>query len=258
MITPKMNSAIILLKPARPAARLRLFCFPYAGGSAGIYRTWPNDLPADIEVCSIQVPRREGRPWEPLFHRLEPLIQTFTQELVPYFDRPYAFFGHSLGALICFELVRALYREGVPGPIHLFVSGHSAPQIRNPCRMLHQLDDAEFTREIRQLNGTPVEILESEELMTLFLPALRADIAINETYVYTPGLPLPCPISAFGGWQDNMVSHEGLAAWGDQTCGPFSLRMFPGDHFFLHCMQKSLLRALTRDLAQCMSRQHIG
>jgi surfactin synthase thioesterase subunit len=214
-------------------------------------------LPVDIEVYSIQIPRREGRPWEPLFHRLEPLIQTFARTLEPYLDMPYAFFGHSLGALIGFELIRTLSREGVPSPLHLFVSAHAAPQLQDSCRMLHQLSDSDLMREIRQLNGTPAEILESDELMTLFLPALRADIAINETYVYTPALPLHCPISAFGGWQDGIVSHESLAAWRDQTYGPFSLRMFPGDHFFLHGMQKSLLHALTRDLTQSMSPPYI-
>ena len=228
-----------------------------AGGNALVYRAWSTGLPADIEVCSIQIPRREGRSWEPLFTRLEPLLQALLQTLRPHLNMPYAFFGHSLGALIGFELARALIREREPGPVHLFVSGHTAPQIPISCRALHRLDDAEFMQEIRRLNGTPTEILDDAELMALFLPALRADIAINETYVYTPGTPLECPISAYGGWEDNMTSHAGLADWREQTYGPFSLRMFPGDHFFLYSMQKSLLAALIRDLTQSMNTQRI-
>ncbi len=252
MITPKVNSGILLLKPVtRP--RLRLFCFPYAGGSATVYRSWSADLPADIEVYSLQIPRREGRPWEPLFNRLEPLIQVLAQMLRPYLNGPYAFFGHSVGALISYELVRTLVRQHNPAPVHLFVSGRSAPQIQSACRLLHQLSDAELMQEIQRLNGTPGEVLNNAEVMALFLPALRADIAINETYVYTPGRPLACPISAFGGMQDSMVSRESLTAWRDQTCGLFSLRMFPGDHFFLHSRQGALLHALSGDLAQSLS-----
>ncbi len=147
----------------------------------------------------MQLPGRESRLRDPCFTGLEPLVQA----LPPYLDMPYAFFGHSLGALIGFELARALVRESRPGPVHLFVSDHSAPQIQNPDPPIHQLPEPDFIKKLRHLNGTPGEVLQHAELMALLLPVLRADFAINETYVYIPGSLLDCPISAFGGLQDS-------------------------------------------------------
>jgi medium-chain acyl-[acyl-carrier-protein] hydrolase len=247
-----MNSWVTCSRP-RTQARLRLFCFPYAGGGASIFRAWPDDLPG-MQVCPVQLPGRENRLREPCFIRLEPLVQALVQALPPYLDMPYAFFGHSLGALIGFELARALVRENRSGPVHLFVSGHSAPQVQSLEPPIHQLPEPDFIKELRCLNGTPGEVLQHAELMALLLPVLRADFAINETYVYTPGTLLDCPISAFGGLQDNLASRDDLAAWRDQTRSTFTLRMFPGDHFFLHSARPLLLRAIVHDLAQSLSR----
>lgn len=257
MIATNINSWVTCPKP-KAQARLRLFCFPYAGGGASIFRTWPDDLPPSIQICSIQLPGRESRLREPCFTRLEPLVQALVQALSPYLDVPYAFFGHSLGALIGFELARALVRENRPSPVHLFVSGHSAPQVQSLDPPIHQLPEPDFIKELRHLNGTPGEVLQNAELMALLLPVLRADFAINETYVYIPGTLLDCPISAFGGLQDSLVSRDGLAAWCDQTYSTFALRMFPGDHFFLHSARPPLLRAIVHDLAQSLSRIHKG
>ncbi len=252
MTASSMNSWIVCPKP-NAQARVRLFCFPFAGGGASIYRTWPDGLPASIETCSVQLPGRESRLREPLFARLQPLVQSLTQILRPYLNMPYALFGHSLGALISFELARALVLQNHPGPVHLFVSGHAAPQIPDTHRPIHQLPDSEFIQELGHLNGTPREVLQNAELMALFLPVLRADFTLNETYRYLPGALLECPISAFGGWQDSMTSRDSLAAWREQTRNVFMLRMFPGDHFFLYSARTLLLRALARDLARFIS-----
>jgi medium-chain acyl-[acyl-carrier-protein] hydrolase len=165
---------------------------------------------------------------------------------------PYAFFGHSLGALISFELARSLVRGNRAGPGHLFVAGHSAPQVQSREPPLHQLPEPDLIRELERLKGTPREVLQHSELMALLLPVLRADLSINETYVYTPGALLDCPISAFGGLQDSLASRDDLAAWRDQTRGVFTLRMFPGDHFFLHSDRSLLLRAIAQDLGQLL------
>jgi medium-chain acyl-[acyl-carrier-protein] hydrolase len=248
MITKSSSSSWIdYLKP-NPHAQLRLFCFPYAGGSASIFRTWVNDLPPDLEVCPVQLPGRENRLMEPPFTRLSSLVQVLAQALFPYLDIPFAFFGHSMGALIGFELARELRRQNRPGPRHLFVSAHRAPQIPPRRPPIHQLAEAAFKAELDGLHGTPQEVLQSAELMQLLLPLLRADFAVSETYIYSPEAPLNCSISAYGGLQDKEVSYHDLEKWRDQTHHSFTLRMLPGNHFFVHSAQALLLQAVFQDL----------
>jgi len=242
-----LDSWIACRKPS-PQARLRLFCFPYAGGGVSIFRTWSDGLPADVEVCPIQLPGRGTRLMEPPFTRLSPLIQTIAQVLFPLLDKPFAFFGHSLGALVSFELARQLRRQYSVQPVRLFISADRAPQIPNRDPPVHNLPEGEFLVELRRLNGTPSEVLEDEELRQIMLPLLRADFAVYETYGYSTERPLNCPISAFGGLQDQRVSRGDLEAWRDQTSVSFSLRMFPGDHFFLNTSQPVLLRLLSQEL----------
>jgi medium-chain acyl-[acyl-carrier-protein] hydrolase len=244
-----LDSWITCRKPS-PQARLRLFCFPYAGGGVSIFRAWSDGLPADVEVCPVQLPGRGTRLTEPPFTRLSPLIQALAEALFPLLDKPFAFFGHSLGALVSFELARQLRRQYGVGvqPVHLFVSADRAPQIPNRDPPVHTLPEGEFLVELRRLNGTPSEVLEDEELRQIMLPVLRADFAVYETYVYSTEPPLNCPLSAFGGLQDQRVSLGDLEAWRDQTSVSFSLRMFPGDHFFLNTTQPVLLRVLSEEL----------
>ena len=215
-----------------PQTRFRLFCFPFAGGGASLFRTWPERLQSDIEVCAIQLPGREERLAETPFDRLASLVDVLVDVLSPHMDLPFAFFGHSLGSLISFELTRRLRRQKDPGPLHLFVSGSRAPQIPDPDSPIHQLPDAEFIEALRRFNGTPKAVLDNPELMELFLPLLRSDIRLYETYIYDHEDPLDCPISAYGGLEDEEVSREELAAWRDQTRSRFSMQIFPGDHFF--------------------------
>jgi medium-chain acyl-[acyl-carrier-protein] hydrolase len=159
---------------------------------------------------------------------------------------PFAFFGHSMGALISFELARQLRRQHAPGPIALFVSAHRAPQRPAPNPPVHSLPQDEFVEELRRLNGTPEAVFQDAELMQLLLPTLRADFAVCETYTYMPEEPLECPILAFGGLQDHEVSRDDLAAWRAQTHRTFKLRMVPGDHFFLHSARASLVCVVSR------------
>ena len=241
------DSWIPFRKP-RLEARLRLFCFPYAGAGALIFRNWSESLPADVEVCPVQLPGRGTRLTERPFTQLSPLVEALAQGLVPLLDRPFAFFGHSLGALISFELARRVRRRYGLHPVRLFVSAGRAPQIPNRGPPIHVLPEKEFLAELRRLNGTPGELLDHQELMEIMLPILRADFALYETYVYSNEPPLNCPISAFGGLQDRRVNDSDLEAWCAQTSVSFSLRMFPGDHFFL--TQPLLLRVLSKELQQ--------
>ncbi|WP_414514280.1 thioesterase II family protein [Nostoc sp. PCC 9305] len=247
------NSWIVRPKSKHQSPFLRLFCIPYAGGSASIFHRWSSQLPPDIEVCSIQLPGREKRLKEPPFTELLPLIQSLAPVLLPYLDIPFAIFGHSTGAIVSFELVRQLRRQKAPNPVHLFVSARRAPQLPSTESPIHQLPEAAFIEKLRRYQGTPDAILKNPELMEIFLPTLRADLAINETYIYSSEPPVDCPISAFGGLQDMEVSRDDLAAWRYQTNSTFSLRMFPGNHFFLHGEHHALLSSISQDLNSALS-----
>lgn len=185
---------------------------------------------------------------EPPFDRLAPLAEAIVEALLPCLDKPFAFLGHSMGALISFEVARRLRRiHREPG--QMFVSGRWAPQWPDPDPPTHALPEAEFIAELRRLNGTPEAVLGNRELMQLLLPTLRADFAVLETCGYEPEPSLTCPIVAFGGLQDPDVTCEMLEAWRQQTCSGFSLQMLPGDHFFLHAAQPMLQQALYRALS---------
>lgn len=235
------------LRP-NPRARLRLCCLPHAGGGASLYRRWADLLPQDVEVCPVQLPGREGRFREPAFTRMPALTQALAQALRPCLDRPFAIFGHSMGALVGFEVARLLRRHYGLEPAHLFVSGHAAPQLPPDHVAIHALPDEAFRQELRRLNGTPQAVLDHTELMETLLPTLRADFAVCETYAYEAEAPLGCPITAFGGLQDGRVSRSGLDAWRAQTSAAFHARMLPGDHFFAHTAQPLLVEMVARDL----------
>jgi medium-chain acyl-[acyl-carrier-protein] hydrolase len=234
-------------RPA-PHARVRLFCLPYAGGGASIYRSWAEQLLPEIDVWLIQLPGHENRLAERPIEHLMDLVNILLPELLPYLDTPYAFFGHSMGAGISFELARVLCRYTCPAPVHLFVSGRRAPQVERRSSLAHTLPEPEFVETLRKIGGTPEQVLQSEELLQLLLPVIRSDFMLAETYTYQPGPTLSCPISAYGGLRDNEVTGEDLEAWQKETSGLFKVRMFPGNHFFLHSAQTTLLPIIARDL----------
>ena len=207
-----------------------------------------------MEICSVQLPGRENRLREKPFTRLTSLVETLAGVLKPYIKIPFAFFGHSVGALISFELAREIRRQNCFGPIHLFVSGRRAPQLPDPDPPIHRLPEAAFVDELKRLNGTPDAVLQNSELMELFLPVLRADFAILETYDYVPEVPLNCSITAFGGFHDFKANAKELAAWRDQTSGNFTLEMFPGGHFFFQKSKSLFLEKMSQDLTTSLGR----
>lgn len=231
-----------------PQARLRLFCFPYAGGGAMIYRRWRDELPATVEVCPVQLPGRETRLLEKPFTALRPLTEALGRAMWSQLDMPFAFFGHSMGAVIGFELARWLRRERGPSPVHLFVSGRTAPHLLDSEPPTYNLPDPEFLEDVRRLNGTPAGVLECSELVQLLLPLLRADFGVCQTYTPLPEPPLDCPITAFGGLQDDRAGRGKLEGWREHTAASFSLRMLPGDHFFVNSSRRLLLQTLSQDL----------
>ena len=243
-------SKISWLLPRKPKveAKVRLFCFPYAGGGASIFRSWGETLPSSIEVCAAQLPGREAKLNEPPYSQVAPLVEATVEAIAPLLDKPCALFGHSMGAIICFELARRLRRERGVEPAHLFVSGRRAPQIPDKDSPTFDLPEAEFVEELRSLNGTPKEVLENDELRALMLPLLRADFSVCQNYTYSAEPPLSCPITALGGLQDFHVPRKFLEGWGEQTSAAFSVRMFLGDHFFLHPAQTQMLRIIAQEL----------
>lgn len=232
--------------------RLHLFCLPYAGGGASIFHTWARGLSPQVAVHAIQPPGREGRIAEPPFTRLEPLIQALAAAMLPYLGQPFALFGHSMGALLSFELARYLRRRHGLTPAQMFVSAHRAPHLPNPEPEIYRLPEEAFVERLRRMRGTREEVLANPELMALVLPTLRADFAVCGTYAYRDEPPLTCPISAFVGLQDTIASHAQVAAWGELTSGPFSLRAVPGNHFFLHSAQALLLWTIDQSLRQLL------
>ena len=222
---------------------MRLFCFPYAGGSSRIFQNWPKLFPNTIEVCPLQYPGRGNRLREQAFKSITALAADITESLLPLFDVPFAFFGHSMGATVAFEVARQLRRSNNPLPTHLLVSGCSAPHLPKDD-LFYNLPEPEFIHELRLLKGTPVEVLEHPELMQLLLPMLRADFEAVQTYEYVPEAPLSCPISAYGGSEDEEVLEPDLEAWREHTTGPFTLQILKGDHFYLHTSESLLTRTL--------------
>ncbi len=231
----------------RPRARLRLFCFPFAGGGASAYRSWGDEMPPEIEVCPVQLPGREKRLRERPFTRMAPLVEALAASLTPLLEeRPCAFFGHSLGTTVAYELIHRLPPEH--RPTHLVVSARRAPQVPNREPTTYDLPPAEFRARLQEMEGTPQEVLDHEELMELMEPLLRADFELNDTYPPSAHPPFAIPITALGGQADAEVERPDLEAWGELTTGPFRLQMFAGGHFYLHQQRRSLIRTVSEIL----------
>lgn len=236
----------------RPAARLRLYCFPHAGSGAGTYRPWSDGLDERIEVRAVLPPGRERRFMEPALTSVEAVVDGLMPALTPALDPPYALFGHSLGAMVAFETARRLAAAGRP-PVHLFVSGAHAPHMTRGRSSYRLLPDGEFREAVHHLGGTPPELAENDEMVELMLPTLRADFTAAETYLHLPDRPLPCPVTAFVGTEDPLASAADLDAWAAHAGAGFRRHDLPGDHFFVTTSRPALLATIERELAS-----HLG
>jgi surfactin synthase thioesterase subunit len=201
-------------------------------------------------VCPIQLPGREDRYREMAFTNLVALSHAVAGELTTYFDKPFAIFGHSLGALIAFEVARALRRAQAPAPVAICLAAHRAPQLPPLRAPIHQLPDAAFIDEIRRLQGTPAAVLANRELMAFLLSTLRSDFQACDTYVCAPEPPLASPLFVFGGTEDEEVGEAALERWREQTVAAFSLQMLPGTHFFVQSQRDRLLAEIGGHLAR--------
>jgi len=248
-------------QPSVPDAVTQLVCLPHAGSGAATYRDWQSRLGPSAEVLAPQLPGRDGRFTEPPAASAEEVVEALVEPLLARLDtpggsqgrgpagsrspRPFALFGHSMGALLSYELAHELVRRGRP-PAHLFVSGYSAPHFpRRPGRpVAHELPDTELVAHITALQGTNGVVLEHRELMELLLPVIRADYKVCETYQYRERSPLPVPITALGGDSDPEVPENGLRAWGHLTSEELVVKVFPGGHFYLYSRFDEVMDAL--------------
>ena len=236
----------------RPEARLRLFCFPYAGGGASFYRGWATALPPQVDVCPVQLPGRETRIREKPYTELGPLVEQASAALIPFFDRPYCFLGYSMGALVAFELARHLNRHHGTCPSHLIACGYRAPQLPYRSALRHDLPRDEFIRVLANLEGTPQAALDSPELIDFMLPVIRADCRICDLYEFRKEQPLPCSITAYGGMEDADAGEDSLQAWRELTGSTFELKMFPGGHFFVQNSRQEFLAAVATELQRLL------
>jgi medium-chain acyl-[acyl-carrier-protein] hydrolase len=239
-----------VVRPRRIAdPQLRLFVFPSAGRGPAMFRPWAAHMPPGVELCIAQLPGREARWNERAFLDVCQVSRAFAEAIAFDLDRPFALFGHSLGALISFEVARHLRRSGGPMPRALFAAAHRAPHLPNRLQRIAHLPGAEFLRQLSARYGAlPQAVIEQKELMDFVLPTLKADYQMAEWYEYLDDGPLACAISVFGGADDPHVSSDELASWRRQTTAAFIHRTIAGGHFFVDRMQAPLVPLLLGDL----------
>ena len=248
MLSGKSGSGRWFRGYRRAPGGVPLFCFPHAGGAASYFHPWSASLAPDIEVLAVQYPGREDRVGEPCVSSMADLADQIHAALGSSLPETFAFFGHSMGAILAFEVARRMAREEGRGPAHLFLSGRPAPP-RHRHRNLRLAPESVLIAELRSLGGTDPRILQDSEMLELILSAIRADYTASETYQFEPGPALSCGITAMTGDRDLRNSIEDTAAWSAHTTGAFDLRVYPGGHFYLDDCRTPVLEVISSSLA---------
>lgn len=233
--------------PPRPDASFRLFCFPHAGGAAQFFRTWAKKLPEWIEVCPLQYPGRWSRHAEALRRDAETLVGDVVGALEGELGKPFAFFGNSMGGMLAYESTRKLRAEGRPTPSLLAVSAVAAPLYAGSGTPVHAAPDEAIVQRLRRLGGSD-EIISHPDILKTFLPILRADLQIIETYRWIPGEKLKSPILALAGTEDPEATPAKMEAWREQTEAKFSLETIPGGHFFIQSREDEVIGIVLREI----------
>lgn len=236
----------------QPCAGLRLFCFPYAGAGPSVFKDWPALLLPGVEVIGVNYPGRESRIKEALTNNLHVLVDALAKAIVPYLDRPFAFFGHSMGAYVCYELSQVLEQRNALRPEQVFISAAGAPHLPEPDP-IHKLSSRDFLKALLRLDGFSPEVLAHPELVQLVLPALRADFTACETYRFQIEAPAMFPLTIYGGTMDKRVGRDRLEAWRQHAGSSFSMSLFEGDHFYLRPKRHRLLGSVNGHLADLLS-----
>ncbi|GAA3987016.1 alpha/beta fold hydrolase [Allokutzneria multivorans] len=227
----------------------RVYCFPHAGASAAVYAPWRALAGDRLAICPVQPPGRAERFREKPFTSVDALVDELVADIGDQFTGTYAFFGHSMGALLAFEVTRKLRALGAQLPKHLFVSGRAAPQLPDTRKQLRALPQPQLIAELKQLGGMPDAVLNEPELLELFVPLFRADLTVNEAYTHRAEDPLPIPLTTFGGHGDPRADDDELKAWGELAADRFALHTYPGGHFYLEKKAGELIDIFAAELA---------
>ncbi|WP_347553054.1 thioesterase domain-containing protein (plasmid) [Pseudalkalibacillus hwajinpoensis] len=242
-----LDNKWITVNELKPEARYRLFCFPYAGGASSIYNNWNKYLPADIELFPIELPGRGRRISEPPIRNMNLLIRTIVRDLLPYFkEKRFMFFGHSMGAILSYELTNLLLKNEGMSPEKLFVSAHRAPHVPRVSNQTYNQSDETLIQKLKELNGTADIILNTPELLDLVLPIMRADLELCETYKFKNHNPLTIPITAFAGDNDKNVLVDSVRKWDERTTNQFNLEIIKGDHFFINDQTENMVEKIVK------------
>lgn len=251
-----MRKLSLLFRAApKSDAKVRVFCFPFAGGSVSTYMPWLKLLHADAELIAIQLPGRGNRLLDIPYADIDLLVADLFAEIKPFLDRPYIFFGHSMGAKIAFDLATQFHRNHLPLPVKFIVSGSAAPFKSRKSAAVHALSDADFIRRLSELNGTPDKVLNNKELMGYLLPALRADFRMTETYLREDNCVLPTAVVIYGGERDEAIPQEDLLAWVDVFEKTEETYLYPGGHFFLNEHAEDIVARINRMISRHLHSQ---
>lgn len=232
-------------------SKMRLYCFPYAGGSAAVFNKWRTYLNRKIELVPVELAGRGIRFREAFYGSMFEAVNDLYSRLSPTLTQgPYAFFGHSMGSLLVYELCHKIMAENRIGPVHIFLSGKSPPHLKKETKLLHTLPIEKFKEELYEIGGTPREVLENQELMDIFIPILKADYQIYETYEFTPrDTKLKAGITVFNGISDN-IGYEAMLEWGEYTSGSSEIYQFEGGHFFIHQHTVEIVKIINETLGR--------
>ncbi|MBD1556477.1 thioesterase [Vibrio sp. S9_S30] len=239
-----LNRWFAIPKP-KPNAPLRLICLPYAGGNISSFVPYSSLQELTAEICAVQLPGKGSRLIETPYQSMEALVQDLAEALAPLTDKPYVIWGHSFGARIGFELLRYLKMHGMPMPAHFIPAASRAPHQLNTQSPIHGLSDEGFKAKLKAMGGTPDEILEHDELMSLLMPSLKADFKLAETHKVNTIEQFNIPVTLLGGTMDSIIPPDSLSSWQAHFCGDFELTLIEGDHFFIDKQFDSVSKKLT-------------
>ncbi|WP_143870278.1 thioesterase II family protein [Catenovulum sediminis] len=242
-----MNNPWLTLASQTPNAQATLFCLPYAGGSSAIFHPWRALLKDNIDLALVQLPGRGARFSEPAINDIELLSEQLFAAIRPHFSKPYFIFGHSMGGMLAYELVKRIEQAHLPMPQQLILSATRPPQVAYQDKTYH-LPQAEFVEKLKTLNGTPDEILQNKELMALLLPMLKADFELAENFYQPNPTKIHCPTHVLCGTQDTRVPKKMLSKWSEVIAANCQFSEIPGGHLFLETATEALLRVINTEL----------